>query len=73
MSYDRNDYADTNCPDVSVPHHLSILRCEHRKEAYVKQLRHPSTVAHVYYCCSYTDRQVSLHYVIENEWKHDRP
>ena len=53
MSYDRNDYADTSCPDVSVPSHLSILRCEHRKEAYVKQSRHPSMAARAYYCCPY--------------------
>jgi hypothetical protein len=48
MSYDRNDYADTSCPNVPVPHHLPILRCEHRKEAYVKQSRHPSTAARAY-------------------------
>jgi hypothetical protein len=53
MSNDRNDYADTSCPDVLVPPHLSILRCEHRKEAYVKQSRHPSTTAHTYYCYPY--------------------
>jgi hypothetical protein len=53
MSYDRNDYADTSCPEAPVPSHLPILRCEHRKEAYVKQSRHPSTAARAYYCCPY--------------------
>jgi hypothetical protein len=53
MSYDRNDYADTNCPDAPVPPHLSILRCDHRKEASVKQSRQPSTAARAYYCCPY--------------------
>jgi hypothetical protein len=53
MSYDRNDYADTNCPDAPVPHHLTIPMCEHRKEAYLKQSRHPNTTARAYYCCIY--------------------
>jgi hypothetical protein len=53
MSYDRNDYTDTSCLDAMVPPHLSILRCEHRKEAYVKQSRHPSTAAGAYYYCPY--------------------
>jgi hypothetical protein len=53
MSYDRNDYVDTSCPDALVPPHLSISRCEHRKEAYVKQSRHPSMAARAYYCCPY--------------------
>jgi hypothetical protein len=53
MSYDSNDYADTSCLDASIPPYLPILRCEHRKEAYVKQLRHPSTAAFAYYCCPY--------------------
>jgi hypothetical protein len=53
MSYDRNDYADTSCPDASIPPHLPILRYEHRKEAYVKQSRHLSTIARAYYCCPY--------------------
>jgi hypothetical protein len=57
MSYDRNDYAITSCPDAPVPPHLPILRCEHHKEAYVKQSRHPTTVAHAYYCCP--DKSVS--------------
>jgi hypothetical protein len=41
MSYDRNDYADTSCPDAPVPH-LLILRCEQHKEVYLKQSRHSS-------------------------------
>jgi hypothetical protein len=53
MSYDRNDYADTSCSDASVPPHLPIPRCEHRKEAYVKQSRHTSTTARAYYYCPY--------------------
>jgi hypothetical protein len=53
MSYDRNDYADTSCPDASIPHRLPIPRYEHRKEAYVKQSRHLCTIARAYYCCSY--------------------
>jgi hypothetical protein len=53
MSYDKNDYADTSCPDASVPPHLPIPRCEHRKETYVKQSRHPSTAASAYYCYPY--------------------
>jgi hypothetical protein len=48
--YDRNDYTDTSCPDAPVPPHLSILRCEHRKEAHIKQSRHLSMAAHTYYC-----------------------
>jgi hypothetical protein len=51
---DRNDYADTSCPDgAPVPPYLSILRCEHRKEAHIKQSRHLSTPARAYYCCPY--------------------
>jgi hypothetical protein len=53
MLYDRNDYVDTSFPNVPVPPHLPILRCEHHKEAYVKQSRHPSTTARAYYCCPY--------------------
>jgi hypothetical protein len=53
MSYDRNDYTDTSFSDAVFPPHLSISRCEHHKEAYVKQLRHPSTPARAYYCCPY--------------------
>jgi hypothetical protein len=36
IPYDRNDYADTSCPDALVPPHLSIPRYEHCKEAHVK-------------------------------------
>jgi hypothetical protein len=53
MSYDRNGYTDTSCPDTAVPPHLPILRCEHRKEVYVNQLRHSSTAARAYYCYPY--------------------
>jgi hypothetical protein len=53
IPYDRNDYADTSCPDALAPPHLPILRCEQRKEAHAKQSRHPSMVAHAYYCCLY--------------------
>jgi hypothetical protein len=53
MTYDRNEYVNTSYPDASVPPHFPILRCDHHKEAHVKQLRHPSTAAHAYYCCSY--------------------
>jgi hypothetical protein len=51
IPYDKNDYADISCPDASVPRHLPILRCEHRKEAHVNQSRHPSTTARAYYYC----------------------
>jgi hypothetical protein len=53
VAYDRNDYANTSCPDAPVPSHLPILRCEHRKEAHVKQSRHPRTVGRAYYCYPY--------------------
>jgi hypothetical protein len=53
IPYDRNDYADTSCPDAPVPPHLSILRCEHHKEAHVKQSRHPTTPARAYYYFPY--------------------
>jgi hypothetical protein len=53
IPYDRNDYVDTSCPDASVSPHLPIMRCEHRKEAHVKQSRHLSTTAHAYYCYPY--------------------
>jgi hypothetical protein len=52
MSYDRNDYADTSCPDAPIPH-LLIPRYERCKEVYVKQSRHPSTAARAYYCYPY--------------------
>jgi hypothetical protein len=54
MSYDRNDYEDINYFDAPVPPHLPILRCEHHKEAHIKQSRHPSTIARGYYYCPYT-------------------
>jgi hypothetical protein len=63
MSYDRNDYADTSYPDVSVSSHLSILRCEQCKEAYVKQSRHPSMAAGAYYCCPYKSVSNNISYV----------
>jgi hypothetical protein len=53
MPYDRNEYANTSCSDASVPPHIPIPRCEHRKEAHIKQSRHPSTVARAYYICPY--------------------
>jgi hypothetical protein len=53
MSYDRNEYVNTSCPDAPVPPHFPILRCDHHKEAHIKQLRHLSMAAHAYYCCSY--------------------
>jgi hypothetical protein len=42
---------NTSCPDALVPPQFLIPRCEHHKEAHVKQSRHPSTIAHAYYCC----------------------
>jgi hypothetical protein len=53
MPYDRNEYADTSCPDAPIPPHFPIPRCNHHKEAHVKQSGHPSTVARAYYCCPY--------------------
>jgi hypothetical protein len=53
MSYDRNDYEDTRCSDAPVPPHLPIPRCEHHKEAHVKQSRHLSTVTRGYYYFPY--------------------
>jgi hypothetical protein len=44
---------NTSRPDAPVPPHFPILRCEHYKEAHVKQLRHPSTTARAYYCYPY--------------------
>jgi hypothetical protein len=37
IPYDRNNYVDTSCPDAPVTPHLLNPRCEHRKEAHVKQ------------------------------------
>jgi hypothetical protein len=37
--------------NASVTPHFLILRCEHRKEAHIKQSRHPSTDTRTYYCC----------------------
>jgi hypothetical protein len=51
MWYDRNEYANTSCPDALVPPHFPILICDHHKEVHVKQSRHPSKVARAYYCC----------------------
>jgi hypothetical protein len=51
MPYDRNEYVNTSCPDTSFPPRFSIPRCDHHKEAHVKQLRHLSTTARSYYCC----------------------
>jgi hypothetical protein len=53
IPYDRNDYMNISCSDAPVPPHLSILRCEHRKEAHIKQSRHISMVIRVYYYCPY--------------------
>jgi hypothetical protein len=53
MSYDRNKYVNTSCPDAPVPPHFPIQKCDHHKEAHVKQSRHPSTIARAYYCCPY--------------------
>jgi hypothetical protein len=53
IPYDKNDYVDTSCPDAPLPPHISILICEHRKEAHVKQSRHPSTTVRAHYCCPY--------------------
>jgi hypothetical protein len=53
MSCNRNDYADTSCPDAPVPPYFSIPRCEHHKEAHVKQSKHSSTTGRAYYCCPY--------------------
>jgi hypothetical protein len=53
MSYDRNEYVNTSCPDALVPPHFLILRCDHHEEAHIKQSRHQSTAARAYYCCPY--------------------
>jgi hypothetical protein len=63
IPYDRNDYADTNCLDASVPPHLSIPTCEHRKETHVKQSRHPIMVACAYYCCPYKSMSNNISHV----------
>jgi hypothetical protein len=39
ISYDRNEYPNTSCPDALIPPYFPILRCDHHKEAHVKQLR----------------------------------
>jgi hypothetical protein len=53
MLYDRNEYANTSCPDAPVPPRFPIPRCDHHEEAHVKQSRHLSMAAHAYYCCTY--------------------
>jgi hypothetical protein len=53
MSYDRNEYANTSCFDAPVLPYFSILRCNHRKDAHVKQSRHLSMAASAYYYCPY--------------------
>jgi hypothetical protein len=53
MSYDRNEYVNTSYPDAPIPPRFPIPRCEHHKEAYIKQSRHLSTTARAYYCCCY--------------------
>jgi hypothetical protein len=53
MPYDRNEYANTSFLDTLVPPHFSNSRCDHHKEAHVKQSRHPNTPARAYYCCPY--------------------
>jgi hypothetical protein len=63
IPYDRNDYADTSCPDDPDPPHLPIPRCEHRKEPHVKQLRHPSTTARAYYYCPYKSVSNNISYI----------
>jgi hypothetical protein len=44
MFWNRNEYANTSYPDAPVPPHFPIPRCEHRKEAHIKQSRHLSTI-----------------------------
>jgi hypothetical protein len=53
MFWNRNEYANTSCSDAPVPPHFPNMRCEHHKEAHVKQLRHLSTATRAYYCCPY--------------------
>jgi hypothetical protein len=53
MPYDRNEYVNINCPDAPIPPHFPIPRCNHHKEAHVKQSRHLRTVARAYYYCPY--------------------
>ncbi len=44
MFWNRNEYANTSYLDAPVPPHFPIPRCEHRKEAHIKQSRHLSTI-----------------------------
>jgi hypothetical protein len=53
IPYVRNEYANISCLDAPVPPHFPILRCEHQKDAHVKQSRHLSMASHAYYCCPY--------------------
>jgi hypothetical protein len=63
IPYDRNDYADTSCPDAPVSPHLPIPRCEHSKEAHIRQSRHPSSSARAYYCCPYKGASNNISHV----------
>jgi hypothetical protein len=53
MWREGKEYPDTSCPDAPVPPHFPILRYVHHEEVHVKQSRHPSTAARVYYCRPY--------------------
>jgi hypothetical protein len=59
MSYDLNSegskktYPNVSLEDASVPPPHLISRCDHDKDAHVKQSRYPTMVTHAYYCCPY--------------------
>jgi hypothetical protein len=63
MPYDRNEYANTSCSDAPVPLHFPILRCDHHKEAHIRQSRYMSTSAHTYYCCPYNSVSNNISHV----------
>jgi hypothetical protein len=42
---------NTSYPNAPVPPYFFIMRCDHHKEAHVKQSRHPNTATRAYYCC----------------------
>jgi hypothetical protein len=36
ISYDRNGYANTSCPDAPIPPYFFISRCDHHEEIHVR-------------------------------------
>jgi hypothetical protein len=46
-------YPNTSLEDAPDPPACPILRCDHGKEAHLKQSRYLTTAAHAYYFCCY--------------------